>query len=111
MNHHVFIGQSLSDPTQFYTDLCTDIDARLAAHNAGQPPHTAKLEPWRLLSSHYFIDPNVAAAFELHLTSGSGRAFAAKRLRATKAALIPQTHKGSGGAFRHRRYPCTIEKA
>jgi len=34
------------------------------------------------LSFHYFADPHVAAAFERYLKSGSGRAFAAKRLRA-----------------------------
>ena len=83
MKHYVYILQSLSDPSQFYTGLCTDIDARLAAHNAGQSPHTAKFKPWRLLSSHFIIDQNVAAAFERYLKSGSGRAFAAKRLRGT----------------------------
>jgi predicted GIY-YIG superfamily endonuclease len=58
------------------------VDQRLAAHNAGQSPHTSKYKPWRLLSSHYFADPRLAAAFERYLKSGSGRAFAAKRLRA-----------------------------
>ena len=81
MKHHVYILQSLSDPAQFYTGLCTDVDARLAAHNAGQSPHTAKFKLWRLISSHFFIDPKVAAVFERYLKSGSGRAFAAKRLR------------------------------
>ena len=81
MKHYVYILQSQSDPTQFYTGLCTDVDARLAAHNAGQSPHTSKSKPWRLISSHFFIDQNVAAAFERYLKSGSGRAFAAKRLR------------------------------
>ena len=79
--NHVYILQSLSDPAQFYTGLCTIVDARLAAHNAGQSPHTAKFKPWRLLSSHYFVDEKVAIAFERYLKSGSGRAFAAKRLR------------------------------
>jgi len=82
MKHHVYILQSISDPTQFYTGLCSDVAARLAAHNAGQSPHTAKFKPWRLLSSHFFVDQNVAVAFERYLKSGSGRAFAAKRLRA-----------------------------
>ena len=70
VKHYVYILQSLSDPTQFYTGLCTDIDARLAAHNAGQSPHTAKFKPWRLISSHFFVDPKVAAAFEQYLKSG-----------------------------------------
>ncbi len=79
--NYVYILQSLSDPAQYYTGLCSNADARLAAHNAGQSPHTAKFKPWRLLSSHFFIDQKVAAAFERYLKSGSGRAFAAKRLR------------------------------
>ena len=85
LKHHVYILQSQSDPSQFYTGLCTDIDVRLSAHNAGQSPHTSKFKPWRLISSHHFADQNVAAAFERYLKSGSGRAFAAKRLRASEA--------------------------
>ena len=81
MKHWVYVLQSIDHPNQFYTGLCTDIDARLAAHNAGQSPHTSKFKPGRLISSHYFVDPAVAAAFERYLKSGSGRAFATKRLR------------------------------
>jgi putative endonuclease len=79
--NYVYILQSESCPNQFYTGLCTDVEARLAAHNAGQSPHTAKYKPWRLLSYHYFEKPGTAAAFERYLKTGSGRAFAAKRLR------------------------------
>ena len=79
--HYVYILQSLSDPTRFYTGLCGDVDKRLAAHNAGQSPHTSKYKPWRLISAHYFADPHVAVEFERYLKTGSGRAFAAKRLR------------------------------
>jgi predicted GIY-YIG superfamily endonuclease len=77
----VYILQSLGDPDQYYTGLCADVQKRLAAHNAGQSSHTAKFKPWRLLSAHYFADERVAAAFERYLKTGSGRAFAAKRLR------------------------------
>jgi predicted GIY-YIG superfamily endonuclease len=79
--NYVYILQSISDPDQYYTGLCKEVDARLAAHNAGQSPHTAKFKPWRLLSFHYFEKPETAAAFERYLKTGSGRAFAAKRLR------------------------------
>ena len=83
MKRYVYILQSLADPKQYHTGLCMDIDARLAAHNAGQSPHTSKFKPWRLNSSHFFVDQKVAAAFERYLKSGWGRAFAAKRLRET----------------------------
>jgi predicted GIY-YIG superfamily endonuclease len=62
--HYVYILQSVSHPDQFYTGLCSDVAARLTAHNAGQSPHTSKYKP-----------------FERYLKSGSGRAFSAKRLR------------------------------
>jgi putative endonuclease len=79
--HYVYILQSVEHLDQFYTGLCADVPRRLKAHNAGQSKHTSKYKPWRVLSAHYFADPSVAAAFEQYLKSGSGRAFAAKRLR------------------------------
>ena len=79
--HFVYILQSIPHPDQFYTSLCSDVQARLAAHNAGQSPHTTKYKPWKLLSSHWFEREEAAVAFERYLKSGSGRAFAAKRLR------------------------------
>ena len=77
----VYILQSVSRPDQFYTGLCKDVEARLKAHNAGQSPHTSKFKPWRLISHHWFEQPETAAAFERYLKSGSGRAFAQKRFR------------------------------
>ena len=79
--NYVYILQSISDPDQFYTGLCKDVERRLAAHNAGQSPHTAKYGPWKLLSFHYFERSESAAMFERYLKSGSGRAFARKHLR------------------------------
>jgi putative endonuclease len=79
--NYVYILQSVSHPDQFYTGLCKNVDARLASHNAGQSPHTAKFKPWRLLSFHYFERSETAAAFERYLKTGSGRAFSNKRLR------------------------------
>ena len=79
--NYVYILQSLSDPEQFYTGLCNDVETRLLAHNAGQSPHTSKYKPWKLVSSHYFDRQETAAAFERYLKSGSGRAFANKHLR------------------------------
>jgi putative endonuclease len=79
--HYVYILQGIAHPDQFYTGLCADVDARLAAHNAGQSRHTAKYKPRRLVSCHWFERAETAAAFERYLKSGSGRAFALKRLR------------------------------
>ncbi|HKR23945.1 MAG TPA: GIY-YIG nuclease family protein [Allosphingosinicella sp.] len=79
--NYVYILQSVGHPEQFYTGLCKDVESRLASHNAGQSPHTSKYKPWKLLSFHYFERPETAVAFERYLKSGSGRAFAGKRLR------------------------------
>lgn len=79
--NYVYILQSVGHPDQFYTGLCKDVEARLHGHNAGQSPHTAKYKPWRLLSYHWFERTETAAAYERYLKSGSGRAFAQKRLR------------------------------
>jgi putative endonuclease len=79
--NYVYILQSISRPDKFYTGLCADVGNRLKAHNAGQSPHISKFKPWRLISFHYFEDSGVAVAFERYLKTGSGRAFAAKRLR------------------------------
>lgn len=81
-----YIIQSIADHEQFYTGLTADVQQRLAAHNAGQSPHTCKFKPWRLVFAHYFADPETAARFEQYLKTGSGRAFAAKRLRSPQPA-------------------------
>ena len=75
---YVYLIQSISHPEQRYTGLTSDVEKRLAAHNAGQSSHTAKFRPWQLVGYSAFADHDKAAAFERYLKSGSGRAFAAK---------------------------------
>ncbi len=79
--HYVYVLQSIDHPEQYYTGLCKEVTSRVAAHNAGQSPHTAKFKPWRLVSYHFFERSEAAVAFERYLKSGSGRAFSVKRLR------------------------------
>jgi putative endonuclease len=43
-------------------------------------PHTSKFGPWRIKAYFAFPEPEKAFAFEKHLKSASGRAFAKKRL-------------------------------
>jgi len=52
----------------------------LKKHNAGEVPHTAKFEPWRVKTYLAFSDENQAVNFEKYRKSPSGRAFAQKRL-------------------------------
>ncbi|MEA3024453.1 MAG: putative endonuclease [Alphaproteobacteria bacterium] len=78
---YVYLLQSISFPGQIYVGLTDDMRGRLAAHNAGQSPHTAKFKPWRLVTYIAFSDKAKAVAFERYLKTASGRAFANKRLR------------------------------
>jgi putative endonuclease len=76
----VYLLQSLLYPAQRYVGMTSDVEKRLAAHNAGQSTHTAKYRPWKLATYLAFSDEKQAADFEKYLKSGSGRAFANKRL-------------------------------
>lgn len=77
---HVYLLQCITHPEQRYVGSTSDLDKRLAAHNAGQSPHTAKFRPWKIITSLSFTDEDQAVQFEQYLKSGSGRAFANKRL-------------------------------
>ena len=77
---YVCIVESKICPGHFYVGRTEDLRARLAKHNAGAVPHSAKLKPWRIKTAIAFTDRAQAAAFEAYLQTGSGRAFAKKRL-------------------------------
>jgi predicted GIY-YIG superfamily endonuclease len=70
----------MSDPKRHYTGLTKDLVARLKKHNAGGVSHTSKYRPWHVETYIAFNDYKKALAFEKYLKSGSGRAFAKKRL-------------------------------
>ena len=76
----VYILQSETIAEHFYVGLTDDVTNRLAKHNAGAVRHTSKYRPWRLKDLVGFVDQERAVAFERYLKSGSGRAFAKKRL-------------------------------
>ena len=69
---YVYLLQSLNHQRQRYIGLTTDIEARLADHNAGKSPHTSKYRPWKLCAALAFDDDRKAAAFETYLKTGSG---------------------------------------
>jgi putative endonuclease len=77
---YVYLLESLSMPGQRYVGFTTDLKKRLNDHNAGKSPHTAKFKPWRLVTYIAFSDRANAEGFERYLKSGSGHAFAKKRL-------------------------------
>lgn len=81
MPHYVYILQSEAHQSEFYTGLCSDVASRLSDHNSGKSKHTSKFRPWKIVFYCWFDDPQKAVAFERYLKTGSGRAFASKRLR------------------------------
>ena len=77
---YAYIIRSVAFPEQEYTGATANLKNRLAAHNAGKSPYTAKFAPWQLVWYSAFPDKYKALAFEKYLKSHSGRAFAKKRL-------------------------------
>ena len=63
-----------------YVSVTSNLKQRLAEHNGGKSPHTSKYIPWKLVTYVAFSDERKAKTFELYLKSGSGHAFAKKRL-------------------------------
>jgi predicted GIY-YIG superfamily endonuclease len=77
---YVYLLQSEAVVSQRYVGLTSDLKHRLAEHNAGRSPHTSKYAPWKLVTYIAFSGEGKAEAFERYLKSGSGHAFAKKRL-------------------------------
>jgi putative endonuclease len=72
----VYILRSVTRPDRYYIGLTSDIASRLASHNAGESPSTARHKPWRVVVLVQFADEERAVDFEKFLKSVSGRAFA-----------------------------------
>jgi putative endonuclease len=77
---YVYLLQSEAFPNKRYTGFTTDLKSRVKTHNDGGSVHTAKYRPWKIVSYQAFADERRAREFEHYLKSGSGRAFAKKRL-------------------------------
>jgi putative endonuclease len=77
---YVYLIESLSTPGQRYVGYTSNLKVRLEDHNAGKSSHTAKFRPWRLVTYIAFSERAKAEEFERYLKSGSGHAFANKRL-------------------------------
>ena len=78
---YVYILRSIEWLDQWYVGSTDDLRGRLRLHNEGGSPHTEKFRPWELVTYIAFKDVEKAIAFEKYLKTGSGRAFAKKRLR------------------------------
>lgn len=71
----VYIIRSMKDPDRQYIGRTADIASRLASHNAGASPSTARHTPWQIVVLMQFVDERRALDFEKFLKSSSGRGF------------------------------------
>ena len=77
---YVYLLRSKSYPNEVYIGITSDLNKRLDGHHSGRSAHTSKFKPWKLVSFIAFSDGSKATEFERYLKTGSGRAFAKKRL-------------------------------
>jgi predicted GIY-YIG superfamily endonuclease len=68
-----------SDET-YYVGCTNDINDRLSRHEKGDIKYTSSRLPIKVVHQSVFFDKYKAYEFEKYLKSGSGRAFAIKRL-------------------------------
>ncbi len=78
--HYVYLIKSVASPPQRYIGSTADLRKRLTDHNSGKSTHTAKFKPWELVTYVAFSNQAKAKSFERYLKSGSGHAFANRRL-------------------------------
>ncbi|MDD5618615.1 MAG: GIY-YIG nuclease family protein [Candidatus Omnitrophica bacterium] len=77
--YYVYILYS-SKSKNFYYGYTEDLKNRFAEHNGGLSKATASFRPWILVYYSAFQIKKLAKDFERYLKSGSGKAFAYKRL-------------------------------
>lgn len=78
--HYVYLIESESTPGKRYVGYSDDLRQRVVNHNSGKNVSTAPDRPWRLQTYPGFSTKARALAFERYQKSGSGHAFARKRL-------------------------------
>jgi putative endonuclease len=70
----VYILRNQTTLTRYYTGLTSNVGARLAAHNAGRCPHTARGRPWAIDVVIEFSNETRAIAFERYMKSTTDNA-------------------------------------
>lgn len=92
--YYVYILYS-SKSENFYYGYTNDLKARRRLHNQGKVFATAPYRPWILVYYSAFDTEKLAKDFEVYLKSGSGKAFAYKRL---VNSVVLKKDKGELGA-------------
>jgi len=90
--HYVYILESVQTPTEKYVGSTGELKSRIAEHNAGKSPHTAKHRPWNLVCYHAFADERRAIAFEKYLKPVPATSFAASILECSLCRMVQRLH-------------------
>jgi putative endonuclease len=77
---YVYLIRSTAKPGKTYVGMTEALEARIARHNAGAVPATARFAPWDLVAFVAVREHNRAIQLERYFKSGSGHAFARKHL-------------------------------
>ncbi|TPM12241.1 GIY-YIG nuclease family protein [Mesorhizobium sp. B2-3-7] len=77
---YVYLLESKTADGERYVGITSDLKRGLAEHNDGKSSHTSKFLPWQIVTYVAFSNQAKATSFERYLKSGSGHAFASKRL-------------------------------
>jgi len=77
--YYIYILYS-SKSKNFYFGYTENLKKRFLEHNKGLSKATAPCKPWQLVFYAAFDNIKKAKDFELYLKTGSGKAFAYKRL-------------------------------
>ncbi|MBI2440529.1 MAG: GIY-YIG nuclease family protein [Lentisphaerae bacterium] len=73
--YYVYFLRSLKNHKKTYVGFTENIDQRLAEHNTGKNPSTARHIPWELMGYVAIPSRSKALAMERYFKSGSGHAF------------------------------------
>ncbi len=84
-----------SKSQNFYYGYTEDLQNRLRLHQSGKVKSTAPFLPWKLVFYAAFEDIKLAKDFELYLKTGSGKAFAYKRL--LNSGVLKKDHGAAKG--------------
>jgi predicted GIY-YIG superfamily endonuclease len=77
--YFVYFIRSLSRPTKTDVGMTNNVDARLAVHNTGGCPSTARFRLWKLIAYVAVRDATTATELARYFKTGSGHAFWHKR--------------------------------
>ena len=79
MFHYVYFLTDVATSTHHYVGKTSlKPSERLAYHNSGKVPHTAKYAPWRITAAIAVDSAEKAVELESYFKSHSGRVFATK---------------------------------